>query len=103
MTIPKAVREQVWIDKNKEKFRSKCYVSWCKNEITVFNFHCGHNIPDSKGGSIQLENLYPICSNCNLGMCDRMTITEWNNKYKRTFWFLCCIPCTTRDMPNQTF
>ena len=28
--IPKAVREQCWIATMGEKYKAKCYVSWCK-------------------------------------------------------------------------
>jgi 5-methylcytosine-specific restriction endonuclease McrA len=87
--IPKAVREQVWLKRIGEKYENKCYISWCKNKITVFNFHCGHNIPDSKGGNLGLNNLYPICSNCNLSMSDNYSIDEWNKKFDSpTIW--CC-------------
>ena len=64
--IPKALRQQVWIQYNGMKFNYKCNIKWCKNTINVFNFHVGHNIPRSKGGSLEIDNLLPICSNCNL-------------------------------------
>lgn len=75
--IPKALREQVWITHIGKQFESKCSVSWCKNTITVFDFQCGHNVPESKGGSTDLLNLKPICSRCNLSMNDSYTIDEW--------------------------
>jgi hypothetical protein len=75
--IPKALREQVWITHVGKKFESKCVVRWCKNTITVFDFQCGHNVPESKGGSTDLSNLKPICSRCNLSMNDSYTIDEW--------------------------
>jgi hypothetical protein len=46
--------------------------------MNVTNFHCGHNIPESKGGITVLENLLPICSSCNLSMSNNYTIQEWN-------------------------
>ena len=83
--IPKALREQCWIKNFGQKFKHSCYVKWCKNTINVFNYHVGHNIPESKGGKMCLENLKPICSRCNLSMGSQYTITEWleldkNNK-----------------------
>ena len=81
--IPKAVRQQVWLDKFGEVYKSKCHVSWCNNIITAFEFHCGHDVPQSKGGTIDLTNLYPICTSCNLSMGDRYTIKEWDAMYKR--------------------
>jgi 5-methylcytosine-specific restriction endonuclease McrA len=77
-TIPKALREQVWIKINGKHYTSRCSVIWCKNKIDVFNFHVGHNIPESKGGETVLENLRPICCRCNLSMGNTYTIDEWN-------------------------
>ena len=34
-TIPKAIREQCWIQVFGEKFKEKCYINWCENEINV--------------------------------------------------------------------
>ena len=55
--IPKALREQVWLKHFGKKYNHKCYINWCKNEINVFDFQVGHNIPESKGGETVLENL----------------------------------------------
>ena len=78
-SIPKAIKDQIWIKYNGYNFEAKCYVSWCINVISAFNFHAGHNIPESKGGQISIENLRPICSTCNSSMKDNYTIDEWNN------------------------
>jgi 5-methylcytosine-specific restriction endonuclease McrA len=75
--IPKALREQCWIHNFGKKYEHKCYIKWCSNKITVFDFHVGHNIPESKGGKLCLENVKPICSRCNHSMGSRYTITEW--------------------------
>lgn len=88
-SIPKAVREQVWLHYFGKKFSHKCYISWCKNKISVFDFECGHNIPESKGGSTTIQNLRPICSRCNKSMGNRYTIDEWCKKHK-TFCSICC-------------
>ena len=77
--IPKAIREQVWIKNFKKKYENKCYIHWCDNIINVFDFHVGHNIPKSKGGTLNINNLKPICSRCNLSMSDNYTIDEWSN------------------------
>ena len=66
--IPKAIREQCWIQTFGEHFKSECYIHWCKNEINVFDFHVGHDKPESKGGSLDVSNLKPICARCNLSM-----------------------------------
>ena len=80
--IPKALREQVWLKYNKERFKVKCPIAWCKNRITVFNYHVGHNIPESKGGSTRIRNLKPICAKCNLSMSKNYTITQFSKKLK---------------------
>jgi hypothetical protein len=76
--IPKRIRELVWTTNNGETFTHKCFVSWCDNNINVFNFQVGHDIPESKGGTLDINNLKPICSNCNLSMSNKYTIKEWS-------------------------
>jgi len=44
-SIPKAIREQVWLKTCGEVYRHKCYVHWCKNQMTVFDFHVGDMRP----------------------------------------------------------
>ena len=54
-----------WI--GEEIGKSKCLC--CKiTDITQLSFHCGHIIPESKGGELILSNLKPICQNCNSSM-----------------------------------
>lgn len=80
--IPKALREQVWIQKVGKKFSCKCKTSWCTNTITVFDFQCGHDVPEVKGGLSTVENLVPICGRCNLSMGSQYTFKEWCKIYK---------------------
>ena len=81
--IPKAVREQVWIESFGKKYEHKCYISWCNNLISVFDFHVGHDLPESKGGTLDINNLKPICARCNLSMNDNYTIKQWDNLTKK--------------------
>ena len=76
--IPKRVRELVWTTYNGKVFSCNCYVTWCDNKLNVFNFQVGHDLPESKGGTLDIDNLKPICSSCNLSMGNKYTITEWN-------------------------
>lgn len=87
-SIPKALRQQIWLKHIGEKFTGKCVTKWCKNPITVFNYECGHNIPESKGGSTSINNLFPICGNCNRSMGDLYSIDEWQKfgEHKGGFW-----------------
>ena len=79
--ISAALREQVWIQHSGRVFERKCMVTWCKNTITVFDFQCGHDIPESKGGPTDITNLYPICGKCNLSMSNTYTFKEWCRLY----------------------
>jgi 5-methylcytosine-specific restriction endonuclease McrA len=76
--IPKAIREQTWLKSFGKKYEHKCYISWCDNIISVFDFHVGHDKPESKGGKLRVDNLKPICARCNLSMSNNYTITEWD-------------------------
>jgi len=80
--IPVALREQVWIKNMGKTFEGKCIISWCNNNITVFDFQCGHNIPESKGGQTTIQNLLPICGRCNLSMANNYTIDQWTNVFQ---------------------
>ena len=79
--VPRAVREQVWIKYMGKKYQNKCYIDWCNNNITVFDFSLGHDKPVSKGGSNKISNLRPICSRCNTSMGNKYTIKEWNKAF----------------------
>ena len=77
--IPKALREQVWLETFGKIYEHSCHIEWCSNIINVFDFHVGHDIPESKGGTLTIDNLKPICARCNLSMGDNYTISEWQN------------------------
>jgi 5-methylcytosine-specific restriction endonuclease McrA len=77
-TISKSLKNNVWIQQYGEKFRCKCSVEWCATVITPFTFEVGHNKPHSKGGTLEINNLMPICSTCNKSMGDRYTITQFS-------------------------
>jgi hypothetical protein len=96
-TIPKAVREQCWLTTIGKKYDSKCYVKWCNNTRTVFDVHVGHDQPESKGGTLDINNLKAICARCNLSMSDNYTIQEWiqltkdkDKKKRKCKLFSCC-------------
>lgn len=65
--ISSALRKAVWINYIGKKYEAMCYTG-CSETITVHNYECGHIIADSKGGTIELSNLRPVCSNCNKSM-----------------------------------
>ena len=91
--IPKAIREQCWIQSFGRTFDHKCYIRWCDNVINPFDFHVGHDIPESEGGTLDVTNLKPICARCNLSMSNNYTIQEWNKLSqgkKKKKCFNCC-------------
>lgn len=75
--IPQALRQQVWLKRIGAKFSGRCVTRWCRNKINVFNYECGHDKAESKGGETVIENLYPICRQCNGSMNNQYSITEW--------------------------
>lgn len=89
--LPKALREQIWLHYIGKKYSSKCLIKWCNNEINVFDFHIGHNVPASKGGTICMDNLLPICARCNLSMSNNYTIDQWTDLMKKRQSTCCCI------------
>jgi len=66
--IPKTLKKMVW-DKyiGETKGKAKCYC--CKHQdIRQIDFEAGHVKAESKGGSTTLDNLRPICHQCNVSM-----------------------------------
>lgn len=97
--IPKALREAVWLQRNGRVFESKCATIWCPNIITVFNAQAGHNVPESKGGATNLQNLVPICSRCNQSMGNGYTFDEWCKLGNRSWWST-CFGCVAAVRPS---
>lgn len=82
-SIPKHLAKLVWEHYNGPVWEAKCVVSWCNTicHCMSADWHVGHDIPESLGGSTCITNLRPICCNCNLGMGARMSITEWDLRF----------------------
>lgn len=76
--IPSRLRKDIWTEYNGYVFNSKCHIRWCRKSLDVFQFQAGHNIPESKGGSLSINNMRPICGECNHSMGSNYTIDEWN-------------------------
>ena len=104
-TIPKSLRENVWLKHNGRVYETKCLTRWCQHRITVFDFQVGHNVPESKGGPTVLENLVPICSRCNTSMGNQYTFDEWQlleGNVKRPWWrrLMCFSEATPPPPPS---
>lgn len=81
-TISASKKRDVWYTYiGKDVGSSKCLC--CKNEeIIQINFHCGHIISEKDGGTLNIDNLRPICSKCNLSMgSENMNEFMIRNKY----------------------
>jgi 5-methylcytosine-specific restriction endonuclease McrA len=78
--LPSAVRTAVW---NKyigsSKGEAKCVIG-CGTTISLSTFHCGHVKSKAKGGDDKIDNLRPICANCNTSM-GTMNLNEFIKKY----------------------
>lgn len=78
LKIAPHIRFQVWEHYIGDKIIAKCFC--CNREdITPFTnyktFHTGHIISEYNGGKILLENLLPICGDCNRVM----GTTNWDD------------------------
>ena len=66
--IPYSIRCKAWITHiGAEVGQTKCLC--CKdNTITQFKFTCGHIVSRADGGTLAIDNLRPICNDCNNDM-----------------------------------
>lgn len=62
------LKNLVWNKRNGDKTlnEGKCYV--CEEQLSFKNMQCGHIISYYHGGKTELENLEPICGDCNRDM-----------------------------------
>jgi hypothetical protein len=79
--IPSTIKRLVWNKYIGENIgKNKCYC--CKlTDITQLSFHCGHVISEHNGGKIDIDNLRPICQNCNSSMGTK-NMDDFINEYK---------------------
>ena len=81
-TIPRALKNAVWLEYVGKAFEAKCNVTWCATVVTPFTFEAGHNVPESKGGATNVTNLRPICAQCNKSMGAAYTIDEFSAQFQ---------------------
>jgi 5-methylcytosine-specific restriction endonuclease McrA len=66
--IPKIIKTLVWntyIGDSFGKYKCLC----CKKHIiTQLDFHCAHIVSRKYGGKTNVDNLRPVCAQCNLSM-----------------------------------
>ena len=76
--VPAALREAVWVRHNGRAYDAECAVRWCETALTPFSFEVGHNLPESRGGTLDIDNLRPICALCNRSMGSTYTIDQFS-------------------------
>lgn len=62
----KKLKKQVWDKRNTDPINGICFV--CEDSLNFKNMQCGHIIAYYNGGLLELDNLEPICGNCNQTM-----------------------------------
>ena len=88
VVITKRLRHSVWIRWIGIKYgEAEC---WCCREIKISqggSYHCGHVKAESLGGETDVENLRPICADCNLGMRTKnMIVFQEENGFDKREW-----------------
>jgi hypothetical protein len=77
-SIPKSLKMDLWRNHFGHQFKGRCFC--CKKEIMRDNFEAGHHLSDSNGGSDSLDNLRPICFDCNRSM-GSINMNEFISEY----------------------
>ncbi len=98
-TIPRALKNAVWLEYVGKAFEAKCNVTWCATVVTPFTFEAGHNVPESKGGATNVTNLRPICAQCNKSMGAAYTIDEFSAKFQPSHR---AVARAAESMPQKT-
>lgn len=65
--IPAIIKEEVWFNYIGDRFYGLC-LCCNKRRISALYFHCGHIISEHNGGNITIDNLIPLCGQCNNSM-----------------------------------
>ncbi len=65
-SIPKSVKNKLWHRFFGGRFKGECPI--CSNSIQRDNFEAGHIIAVAEGGDNNIDNLKPLCKNCNRSM-----------------------------------
>jgi len=78
--IPKTLKRAVWdtyvgVDKG----TAPCLCCE-RTPIRQLEFHCGHVISEARGGTTTVDNMRPICAQCNLSM-GTQNLFEFKAKY----------------------
>jgi len=87
--IGSALRDKVWKKEYGHSNSGQCPVKYCKNIVRndiKFGFQCGHVTSNCNRGKSSLDNLRPICADCNA----KMSSTNWgeyeDELVKKKYW-----------------
>jgi hypothetical protein len=79
-TIPKTLKRLVW-DTYVGPTIGETFCFCCKHQkIRQIEFQCGHVEAESLGGDTTVENLRPICAQCNISM-GTMNLLDFKEKF----------------------
>jgi len=86
--IPKRIRALVWELHFGKVYFAKCAVSWCPTKITIMSHHLGHIQSLARGGRDSIDNLIPICADCNhsMGPLDLYEFTKLYEPARAKSW-----------------
>lgn len=62
------LKDKVWNTYFKNQNKKQCPINNCNKYITKHSFSTGHIVSELNKGNTDINNLYPICSNCNSSM-----------------------------------
>ena len=77
-SIPTSVRKNLWKNYFGDNFTGVCNV--CRKEININDFEAGHIISFANGGSDNIDNLVPLCRDCNRSM-GKQNLDEFKKEY----------------------
>jgi hypothetical protein len=72
------LREQIWTKASNKRFEMKCSISWCENQITVFNFKLQSKILND----YSVDNLAPVCNRCH-EYINKHGYKKWNTNIEK--------------------
>ena len=66
--IPKKLKIDVWNKYIGQNIRTTKCICCCNKIIDVVDFHAGHIISEKNNGTTSIDNIIPICGDCNKSM-----------------------------------
>jgi hypothetical protein len=78
--IPKHIKTLVWNKYLGSSIASSKCMCCREAEISIRSFDCGHVVAEAKGGDMTINNLRPICRDCNLAMGTR-SMNEFTTEF----------------------